>query len=146
MESMQQGPKGSTGVGPEWMEHLQSSLGAERVFGTPVEREGTLIIPVANVRGGGGGGTGMGSEGKSNGPGAGAGFGLSARPAGVFVVRGGRVAWRPAVDANRVMLGMQLLAAIAFWVAWARRPVRALAMPPRSRRLQRRLLQRLARR
>ena len=121
----------------EWMDHLQSSLGAGRVFGAPVEREGTLIIPVATVRGAGGGGGGSGPEGQ--GEGQGGGFGLSAKPAGVFVVRGGRVDWRPAVDANRVLLGVQLLAAIGFWVYWADRSQR-LALPRFARR---RLLQRL---
>jgi Sporulation protein YtfJ (Spore_YtfJ) len=131
-----------TGTGlpsQDWMEHLQASLGADRVFGTPVESGGSLIIPVASVRGGGGGGSGVDAEGKASGQNAGAGFGLSARPAGVFVVRDGRVAWRPAVDANRVLLGVQLLLAMAFWVGMARRRA-----PPRpsSRELQRRLLRR----
>lgn len=130
----------SSGIpGQEWMEHLQSSLGAQRVFGTPVERGGTLVIPVASVRGGGGGGggSGPGPEGRgSSQQGAGAGFGLSAKPAGVFIVREGRVAWRPAVDANRVLLGVQLLVALAFWVGMARNRPRPLLSP----RLQRQLL------
>jgi hypothetical protein len=130
---MERTPQIPSSQGPEWMEHLQSSLGVERVFGTPVERGGTLIIPVASVRGGGGGGSGHEREGG----GQGGGFGLSARPAGVFVVREGRVDWRPAVDANRVLLGMQLLAAIAFWVYWAHRPQQVLPRLSRRRLLHR---------
>jgi len=135
MESIQQEPKGSAGLAPEWMENLKTSLGAERVFGTPVERDGTLLIPVASVRGGGGGGGGTRPEG--TGEGQGAGFGLSARPAGVFVVRRGRVAWRPAVDVNRVLLGVQLLVAIALWLGWSPRPAKALPQPSRRRLLRR---------
>jgi hypothetical protein len=31
------------------------------------------------------------------------GFGVKARPAGAFVIRGGEVSWRPAVDLNRLV-------------------------------------------
>ena len=113
----------------EWMQKLQSSLGADRVFGTPLERGDTLILPVAKVSGGGGGGGGPAPDGKGDSQGAG--FGLTAKPAGVFVVRKGKVDWRPAVDANRVVMGMQLLAVIAFWVYWANRPPRQ-ALPRRA--------------
>jgi len=81
------------------------TMTARRVFGDPIEADGTTIIPVAVVRGGGGGG-GRVAEG-------GAGFGIVARPAGVFAVRGGHVRWRPAIDVNRVVLGGQLVAATA---------------------------------
>ncbi len=124
----------------QWMERLQSSLGADRVFGTPVERDGTLVIPVAKVSGGGGGGGGPASDGRGDSQGAG--FGLTAKPAGVFVVREGRVAWRPAVDANRVVMGMQLLAVVAFWVYWANRPQRQVLPRLVQLRLLRRLLHR----
>ena len=140
MEPTPQSSKEKGAATQEWMEHLQSSLGAGRVFGAPVEREGTLILPVATVRGGGGGGGGSGPEGQ--GEGQGGGFGLSAKPAGVFVVRGGRVDWRPAVDANRVVLGVQLLAALGLWVYWASRSLRP-ALPRFARwRLLHRLLHR----
>jgi len=47
------------------------SLTVGRVFGPPIERDGTLIIPVAWVAGGGGGGTAEGNESQPNGSGAG---------------------------------------------------------------------------
>jgi uncharacterized spore protein YtfJ len=83
----------------------QDSLTARRVFGDPIQADGTTLIPVAVLRGGGGGG-GRADEG-------GVGFGVSARPAGVFAVRDGHVKWRPAVDVNRVILGGQLVAITA---------------------------------
>jgi hypothetical protein len=83
----------------------QDALTARRVFGDPIQADGTTIIPVAVLRGGGGGG-GRGDEGS-------VGFGLIARPAGVFAVRDGEIKWRPAVDVNRVILGGQLVAITA---------------------------------
>jgi len=59
------------------------------------------------VRGGGGGG------GDTEGNGGG-GFGLQARPVGAYVIEGGRVTWKPAIDPARVLLA--LLAAFAVWV------------------------------
>ena len=138
------GERGTGGSGQAWMEQLQASLGAQRVFGTPLEREGTLILPVASVRGGGGGGSGPAPEGQASGQNAGGGFGLSAKPAGVFVVREGRVSWRPAVDANRVLLGVQLLLAVGFWVGVARRQRNERASLRRA--LERRLMVRALRR
>jgi len=86
----------------------QEALTARRVFGDPIQADGVTLVPAAVVHGGGGGG-GRGAEG-------GAGFGLSARPAGMFVVRNGDVRWRPAIDVNRVVLGGQLVAITALIV------------------------------
>jgi len=86
------------------------SLTARRVFADPIHQDGTTVILAAAVRGGAGGGEGHpGTEEEALGSGAGSGFGLSAKPAGAFVIRGGRVSWKPAVDLNRVVLGGQLL-------------------------------------
>jgi hypothetical protein len=38
---------------------------------------------------------------------------MSARPAGVYVICGQKVHWRPAIDVNRVILGGQLVAITA---------------------------------
>jgi len=47
----------------------------------------------------------------------GVGFGLTAKPAGAYVVReGGKVSWEPAVDPNRIVLGMQIVAIVALLV------------------------------
>lgn len=76
------------------------SITVGRVFGTPIERDGVLVIPVASVQGGGGGGTGTGTgpDGEGEGTGTGGGWGVRARPVGVFVVRDGTVQWVPVID------------------------------------------------
>jgi uncharacterized spore protein YtfJ len=86
--------------------NAQDALTARRVFGDPIQTAGATILPVAVVGGGGAGG-GKGTEE------GGAGFGLRAKPAGVFVIRNGDAAWRPALDLNRVILGGQLVAVSA---------------------------------
>ena len=94
----------------------QTSAG--RVFGTPIEHDGVIVVPVAKISGGGGGGGGSGpaEEGREAG-GGGGGFGVTASPAGVFVIRGGHVSWRPALDINKIVLGGQLLAIVALLAA-----------------------------
>ncbi|HWS31250.1 MAG TPA: sporulation protein [Actinoplanes sp.] len=104
-----------------------------RVFGTPIERDGVTIVPVAIVGGGGGGGgggeggghvtddgatedTGITTDPDSphGATGSGAGFGFTARPAGVYVIRDGEAHWRPAIDVNKIVIGGQLVAVAAF--------------------------------
>ncbi len=80
----------------EMLGGLRDSLRAQMVFGEPIERDGTTVIPAANVRGGGGGG----GDSEHNG---GGGFGVKARPAGAYVIRGGDVEWRPAVDVDGIV-------------------------------------------
>ena len=69
-------------------------LSARRVFGEPVIKNGTTVIPVARIMGGAGGGEGptlavSGDAGaETNAVPGGAGFGLAARPAGVYVLQG----------------------------------------------------------
>ena len=86
---------------PEMVTSLREAMTVSRVFGEPVERDGVTVIPTAVLRGGagGGGGTdpGTGEEGE------GGGFGVTARPAGVYVIRDGDVSWQPAVDVNRIV-------------------------------------------
>ena len=83
----------------------QDALTARRVFGDPIQADGTTIIPVAVLRGGGGGG-GRHDIG-------GVGFGVMALLAGVFAVRDSDITWRPALDVNRIILGGQLVAITA---------------------------------
>ena len=100
------------------IDSARDTITVKRVYGEAVEQDGVTVIPAAAVAGGGGGGGGDGTDesGKSGG-GGGAGFGVRARPAGVFIVRGGRVRWKPAVDVNRIVIGSLLLGAIAV-LAW----------------------------
>ena len=48
--------------------------------------------------------------------GSGGGFGLTAKPAGVYVIDGTKVRWQPTVDANRVILGGQIVAVVLLLV------------------------------
>lgn len=102
------------------MQQARDTLTVNRLFGEPQERDGVTVIPVATVRGGGGGGQGEGSgpaeAGTGTGSGSGGGFGLSARPAGVYVIKGDRVNWQPALDVNRIVMGGQIVAVVALLV------------------------------
>jgi uncharacterized spore protein YtfJ len=92
----------------------RDAMTVDRVFGEPYERDGVTIIPAAVVRGGAGGGSGEAPKGE--GRGGGTGFGLSARPVGAFVLRDGSWEWKPAVDVTRIILGAQIVFAVA-WLA-----------------------------
>jgi uncharacterized spore protein YtfJ len=85
--------------------NVLESMTPSHVFSEPIERDGALFLPAAKVRGGGGGG----GDTEGNG---GAGFGLTAKPAGVFVIRGGDAEWKPALDLNRIILGGQIVAIV----------------------------------
>lgn len=91
---------------------VQEALTVRRVFGEPIVEDGVTILPAAAVRGGSGGG------GDSDGDGGG-GFGLSAKPAGVYVIKDGNVEWKPAVNVNRLATGGQMLGALAVLAAWS---------------------------
>jgi uncharacterized spore protein YtfJ len=88
---------------------------AGKVFGSPISQDGVTVLPVAKVSGGGGGGSGPGEAGHEP-RGTGGGLGVSAKPLGVFVIKGGNVAWRPAVDVNKVIIGGQIVAVTALLV------------------------------
>jgi len=109
------------------VEQAKDAMTVKRVFGDPLEKDGVTVIPAARVQGGAGGGGGEGPEGE--GRGSGSGFGLNARPAGAFVIKGDEVDWRPAVDVNKVIVGVQLVAIagllLARTIVKARAEVRA---------------------
>jgi uncharacterized spore protein YtfJ len=79
----------------ELLQGAKEAITVRRVFGEPIEHEGVVVVPVAKVAGGGGGG----GDSENNG---GGGFGLGARPVGVYVIKDGKVSWRPAIDPIRV--------------------------------------------
>jgi len=89
----------------------RDALTVKRVYGEPYEKDGTIVIPAASIRGGAGGGGGADSEGVG---GSGGGFGITARPVGAFVLRNGEVAWRPAYDATRVAILGEVVVLVAF--------------------------------
>lgn len=77
-------------------QQLSTSATAQTVYGTPVEREGVTVIPVARVRYGFGGGGGGGTQaGEAAGSGLGAGAGVLLTPVGYIELRGGRSRFRP---------------------------------------------------
>ena len=110
------------------------NLSVRRAFGTAYEKDDVLIIPVAVVAGGGGAGTGHPRHrDPAAGPGnlpeegpvghdappqdsarvdTGGGFGGLVLPAGVYVVKGDRVRWVPAVDVTIVVLASLSLARV----------------------------------
>jgi uncharacterized spore protein YtfJ len=117
-------------------------LWVRRAFGTPYEKDGVLIIPVAMVAGGGGGGTTRNRRGNSaarlDGPpeegataddttaqdpgrtDAGGGFGGVVLPSGAFVVKGDQVRWVPVVDVTIIaMAALSLVRMLAR--TWTRR-------------------------
>jgi uncharacterized spore protein YtfJ len=90
----------------ELLSGAQDSISVKRVFGEPIEKDGTTVVPVATVFGGGGGG----GDNDDNG---GLGFGVGAKAAGAYVIKDGEVAWKPAVDVNR-LIGLAFLLGLAF--------------------------------
>lgn len=91
------------------IEQAKDVMTVQRVYGDPYEKNGVTIIPAARVQGGAGGG--RGEDGESQGRGSG--FGLNAKPAGAFVFNGDKVSWQPAVDATKIVIGMQLVVVAA---------------------------------
>jgi uncharacterized spore protein YtfJ len=105
----------------EVLQVTRDQLTARRVFGEPLERDGVTVLPVARLMGGGGGGEGV-QEGQQ---GEGAGFGLVARPAGVYVIRGQDVRWKPAIDVDRlVTTAAVVVVAVSLARALRRHPAR----------------------
>jgi uncharacterized spore protein YtfJ len=92
----------------EAISNAQDAITVKRVYGEPYERDGVVVIPAADIRGGGGGGGGTDPSGGSSG--SGGGFGLGARPVGAYVVEGGQVRWEPAIDVTRIVLQIVLAA------------------------------------
>ena len=92
---------------PEVLDVLRSSIAAKRVYAEPVHEDGVTVVAAANVRGGGGGGSEDG----------GFGFGLIGSPTGAWIVKDGEVAWKPALDVNRVLLLAELTTIVGL-LAW----------------------------
>lgn len=106
----------------ELLERAQDTLSGRRVFGDAIQQDGVTVIPAATVSGGGGGGGGHDEDGQE---GMGGGFGLHARPAGVYVVDGGRVRWQPAIDVNRLVSTLANVAMAVLVIRWRMAAIRA---------------------
>ena len=92
----------------EMLTGARDAMTVKRVYGDPIERDGMLVVPAANVVGGGGGGGDKDNNG-------GGGFGMSATPAGAWIIREGEVEWQPAVDATRIATLGMLVAIVFLW-------------------------------
>ncbi|MCW2682210.1 MAG: hypothetical protein JWP33_123 [Blastococcus sp.] len=101
---------------------VRDAVSVKGVFGEPYEKNDVTVIPAARIFGGGGGGLQNGQDGATpdGGVSFGSGFGLMGRPAGVFVIRGDKVRWQPAVDPN-MFLAVLLVGAIIVLGAVRRR-------------------------
>ncbi|MGH2586284.1 MAG: spore germination protein GerW family protein, partial [Dehalococcoidia bacterium] len=75
-------------------ERLGGSAGVAAVYGTPIERDGVTVIPVAKVRWGFGVGGGSGNGPEGSGHGQGGGGGAAAAPVGYIEIRDGEVRFR----------------------------------------------------
>ena len=112
----------------EVLNQARDAMTVKRVFGDPYEKDGVTVIPVANVMGGAGAGGGQGAGARPAGGGEetvaeatadsgyGMGYGLRATPAGVYVIKGGDVEWKPALDMNRLTLQRAGVAIVALFV------------------------------
>ena len=89
-------------------ERLGAKAAASAVFGTPVERDGVTVIPVARVRWGFGGGGGSGRNEKDQ-DGWGGGGGVQAAPLGFIEVRDGGAQYRRVHDPLRLAIAALLL-------------------------------------
>ena len=87
-------------------QQVQVNANAKQVYGEPVERDGTTIIPVAKVQWGfGGGGIGRGPVERGGGGG-----GARAYPTGFIELRNGKAEFRPIQDpmAPAILAGVGL--------------------------------------
>lgn len=106
-------------------ERLGGAANAAAVYGTPVEREGVTVIPVAKVRWGFGGGSGSGeghtAEGgrQGGGSGEGGGGGVLATPIGYIEIQNGTAEYKPIKDPMALLLVPPIIIAggIAAWLA-----------------------------
>ncbi len=108
---------------------IQDEVGASVCFGSPVERDGHTLIPVARVSFGYGmgfgGGSGTDDDNSSNGKGpsagegggGGCGGGGSSTPVAVIDITNSGVDIQPITDSTRIALsGMMMTAWVTFWL------------------------------
>ncbi len=96
---------------------IHTHADAKQVYGEPVERDGTTVIPVAKVQWGFGGGTlGQGLHERGGGGG-----GVRATPAGFIEIRNGKAEFCPYRDAaDFAVLAGLVLAGVALGIVLGR--------------------------
>ncbi len=108
-----------TGFIDRLVERVGGRASAKAVFGEPVERGGTTVIPVAKVRYAFGGGAGSGGkedeDTNDQGQGAGGGGMVSAQPLGFIEIREGQAEFRPLPQFNSPV-PIILASAVAAWL------------------------------
>lgn len=108
------------------MSQLVASSSVNAVFGAPIERAGTVVIPCAEVALGMGMGTGSGpvdAQGNSTGGGGGGGGGSRGRPIAAIVISSDGVRVEPIMDMTKIALAG--LSTGAFILLWLGRLIRA---------------------
>lgn len=103
------------------VDRIGGRFGASTVFGSPVERDGVTVIPVATARFGFGGGAGRDPDKRQEGEGAGVGGAMT--PAGYIEIMDGRSRFVPVVHPER-MVAMMIAGALAALLLVARPPAR----------------------
>ncbi len=93
----------------EALSNASDAITVKRVFAEPYEKEGLTVVAAAALTGGAGGGSGTDPRGQQ---GEGGGFGVNARPVGAYVIKDGHVTWRPAIDLNRIITMVGLIAIV----------------------------------
>ena len=111
-------------------DRIGARLGASTVYGTPVERDGVTVVPVAVARFGFG--AGSGSDPSKRQEGEGGGGGGTVTPAGYIELKNGRSRYVPIVHPTR-MVALVLGAVIAALLA-----MRPMLPDSRARKLRRR--------
>jgi uncharacterized spore protein YtfJ len=93
-------------------DRIGARFSAATVYGTPIERDGVTVVPVAAVRFGVGAGGGHDPSKKQEGEGGGGGGG--ATPAGYIELKGGRSRFVPVVHPARMLalIGCTVLAGL----------------------------------
>jgi uncharacterized spore protein YtfJ len=120
---LREAQEAARGRGEDVVHMLAEKIGihaaAGAVFGSPVERDGVTVIPVAKVRWGFGGGSGRGieegSESGEIGEGSGGGGGVMASPLGFIELREGAAEFKRIHDPVAIVPGI-LAAAFFVWV------------------------------
>lgn len=114
---------------------IPQELGASACFGTPVEKDGHTLIPVARVSFGYGLGFGGGTSSSGDtigddpakeegGSGGGGGGGGSSTPVAVIDISDRGVSIEPIEDKTRLqMAGIMMVAWNVFWVMWTARSI-----------------------
>ena len=87
------------------IESIIRQIGIDKVYGTPVTKGETTVVPIAELRTGFGFGSGQGQDAAEEGRGEGAGAGLRMIPRGYIEIRTDRVQYRPIYDVKTVVFG-----------------------------------------